>query len=60
MVTITVEMTEAEALALAQFFKRAGHSDYRANAIGSDEAYEMMAGAEEIRKSLADAGFAPR
>lgn len=60
MVTVAAEMTEAEALALAQFFKRAGYSDYLANAVDSDEAYEMLAAGEKIRRGLADAGFAPR
>ncbi len=60
MVTVTAEMTEAEALALAQFFKRAGYTDYRANAVDSDEAYEMLAAGEKIREGLAHAGFAPR
>lgn len=60
MVTVFVELNHVEAQAFAQFLKRAGHSDYLANAVDSDEAYEMLYAGEKVRKALAEAGFAPR
>ncbi|MBW2011201.1 MAG: hypothetical protein JRI32_06030 [Deltaproteobacteria bacterium] len=60
MVTITVEMTESEAMALAQFLKRVGFTDFRSNAVSEDEAYTMIDASEKIRKELAEVGFAPR
>lgn len=51
-----------EALALAQFLKRAGHTDYlrfteRSN---SEEAYRMLWAADKLRAALAENGVAPR
>lgn len=60
MITITAEMTDDQAFALAQFLKRAGFSDYRANAVNDSEAYEMQDAAERVRDALAEQGFAPR
>lgn len=59
-VTITAELSDASALALAQFLKRAGLRDYRANAVSDDEAYLMLAAGETIRAALAEQGYAPR
>jgi len=59
-ITITAELSDSEALAFAQFLKRAGHSDYHANAVDTDEAYEMLYAGEKIRRALAEAGYAPR
>lgn len=59
-VQIAFELTETQAEALAQFVKRAGLSDYRANAASDDEAYAMQAAGESLRKALATAGYAPR
>lgn len=57
---ITVELTNAEAMALAQLVKRAGFRDYRSNAIDETEAYRMIAAAGKIREALAEQGYAPR
>jgi len=58
--TLTVEIDEARATALAQFCKRVGFSDLRATAKDDDEAYVMRDGVDALRRALADAGFAPR
>ncbi len=59
-VRVLAELTEDEAWALAQFFKRAGLTDYRRLAQNGTEADAMRAGAERIREALADSGIAPR
>lgn len=58
--TLEVQITEPDAEALAQFLKQAGFSDFRALAANDHEAYAMQAGAERVRKALADAGVKPR
>lgn len=59
-VALRVNLTKTEALALAQFLKRAGHSDYARCAADKEEAYQMLYAGEKMREALADAGFAPR
>lgn len=60
MVTFTVELTDAEALAYAQFLKRSGFSDYKAASESEEQAYQMRDAASKVREALAAAGFAPR
>jgi len=57
---IVIELTDAQALAIAQFLKRAGLSDYRNLAVDQDEAATMLCAGEVIRKALAEAGWSPR
>ena len=59
-ITITVELSESQALAFAQFLKRVGFDDYRALSSDQEEAYAMRDGGEGVRQSLADSGCAPR
>jgi hypothetical protein len=59
-IVITVELTEAEAMAYAQFLKRVGWREYRDNAVNEDEAYLMRDAGGKIREALANAGYAPR
>jgi hypothetical protein len=59
-VTLTVDLTDAQAWNLAQFLKRAGFSDFRSNAQDDEEAYAMLYAAERVRAALADIGYAPR
>ena len=59
-VTLSVSLTEVEALALAQLMKRIGLHEWRNNSVDEDEAREMRDACERLRASLADAGFAPR
>ena len=58
--TIELHLGEAQALALAQFVKRVGWSEFRANAVDDDEAREIRAAVDALQKALAEAGFAPR
>ncbi len=59
-VCFTVELTEDQALAYAQFLKRVGFSDYMGCAADKDEAYRMVSAGDKIRAGLSSAGFAPR
>lgn len=59
-VKISLELPESEALAFAQFLKRAGHGDYRNFTRDDEEAYRMLYAADKLRAALAEAGFAPR
>lgn len=59
-VTITVKLTDAQALALAQFLKRVGLENYKNLSVDADEAYTMLDAGERIRTVLGEAGYAPR
>ncbi|HHL2712873.1 TPA: hypothetical protein ACQ39K_004502 [Yersinia enterocolitica] len=59
-VTVTTELTESQAMALAQFVKRLSWSEMRACAVDEDETYEIKDAVGILQKSLADAGFSPR
>ncbi len=59
-VRFTVELTEDQALAYAQFLKRVGFSDYMGNAVDKDEAYLMVSAGERILAVFASVGFSPR
>ncbi len=58
--TIELHLEEARAIVLAQFVKRVGWSEFRANAVNDAEAYEIRAAVDALRMALAEAGFAPR
>ena len=60
MATVTFEIQDSDAWALAQFVKRVGYSDCLANAVDKDEAFRMINGLEAVRKGMGDAGYAPR
>jgi len=53
-------MTEAQILALAQFVKRVGWNEIRANAVNDDEAYLIRDSISELQDALARIGYAPR
>lgn len=59
-VTVTVVLSGPQALAFAQFLKRACFADYRDHAVDEDEAYTMIYAGEALREALARAGYAPR
>ena len=59
-VEITVILTDAQAWEFAQFLKRACFGDYRGHATSDDEAYHMIDAGEQIRRALAEQGYAPR
>lgn len=56
-VTVKTELTESQAMALAQFVKRLSWSEMRACAVDEDETYEIKDAVGILQKSLADAGF---
>jgi len=58
--TIELHLVEAQAQALAQFVKRVGWSEFRANAVDDAEAYEIRVAVNALQRALAEAGFAPR
>lgn len=59
-ITVSVTLTEEQALAYAQFLKRVGFSDYKNNSVDKDEAYVMVDAGERIRAALHRAGYRPR
>ncbi|MFY9314843.1 MAG: hypothetical protein WAO95_04700 [Burkholderiales bacterium] len=59
-VRVTIELTDEQAWAFAQFLKRSTFDDYCGRAVDKEETYVMIAACEAIRKALAEAGYAPR
>lgn len=59
-VTVTLELTPQEALALAQFVKRVGWSEFRQNAVDDDEAYVIRDAVDRVAAGLAQVGYSPR
>ena len=59
-VSVKVDLTPDEALALAQFVKRSLFDTYREFAADEQEARLMLAAVENLRKGLAAEGFSPR
>ena len=59
-VTTTIELTEGQAMALAQFMKRVGWDEWRRKAVDDAEAHLMRDACDKLSKALADRGFAPR
>jgi dissimilatory sulfite reductase (desulfoviridin) alpha/beta subunit len=59
-VTVTLELSDSQALALAQFVKRVGWSEFRSNAVDDVEAREIRSAVDQLQHALADAGYAPR
>lgn len=59
-ISIAATLTDAQALALAQFLKRVGLDDYKGLSVDTEEAYTMLSAGEKIRTALAEAGYAPR
>jgi len=60
MVTVSIELNEELAHALAQFAKRVGFAEMRRNAVEDCEVYLMREAIDRVRIGLANAGFAPR
>lgn len=57
---ITVELSEPQAAALAQFVKRMRHDIARGIASDDAEAFDMLDALDVIRAALAEKGHAPR
>ena len=60
LIKINVVLSEPEALALAQFIKRTGFTDYREKAVSETEAYVMQNAGEMVGRALAELGIKPR
>lgn len=60
METITIELDQSQAMALAQFVKRVGWSEFRSNAVNDNEAYLIGDAIARLQSSLAENGYAPR
>lgn len=59
-ITITTELSDRHAWALAQLLKRIGWNEVRINAVDDDDAYLMREALSALQKSLAESGYAPR
>lgn len=59
-VTITFELPESEAMALAQLVKRITFTGVADCAVDTGEAHLMLGAIERLRVALAEAGYAPR
>lgn len=59
-ISLSLELSNTEAWALAQFCKRTTHQDCVNVSTSENEAYEMMDGINAIMRTLAEAGIAPR
>lgn len=59
-VVVTVELTDEQALALAQFLKRSIWTDIRQSAANDEEAYLMRDAFNTMQYALACAGYSPR
>lgn len=57
---VHLTMTDSQALALAQFAKRVGWQEFRANAVDDAEAYAIRHAVDLLAKALSAAGFEPR
>ncbi|MDC9582051.1 hypothetical protein PSI15_10825 [Xenorhabdus sp. PR6a] len=59
-ITLTLELDQNIAWALAQFCKRTTHQDCAERSTSEDEAYLMMDGVNALMRELADSGISPR
>jgi hypothetical protein len=59
-IRMDLELSEEEALALAQFVKRVTWSALRECAVDEPECYQIRAAIDKLRNALAEAGCAPR
>lgn len=54
------ELTDMDAMALAQLVKRLSWAEIRACAVNDAEAYEIRDSVAKLQRLLAEAGYAPR
>ncbi len=59
-ITLTIELADQHAAALAQFVKRVGWREMRDNAVDEEETYQIRDGILAVQRGLAEAGHAPR
>ena len=55
-----LDISDAQAWALAQFFKRLGHDTIRAHAQNNSEADEISEAISKAQSELKNAGYNPR
>jgi hypothetical protein len=55
-----VELTDMDAMALAQLLKRLSWAELRACAVNDAEAYEIRDGVAKLQRLFAEVGYAPR
>ena len=58
--TLTIELTDDQAYALAQFVKRCGWTEWRQNAVDDAEAYLIRDAFDQLARALRDGGYSPR
>ena len=58
--TLYLDLDADDMWALAQFVKRVGWQEFRANAASDEEAYRIKAAVGDLQSALGRAGFAPR
>ena len=59
-VKLDIELTEQQAMDLAQLIKRMAFIDVRGCAVDEDEAYRMRDAVGRLREALARHGYEPR
>jgi len=59
-VTVNVELTDPQALALSQLVKRFGFSDAEGLAVDRNEASVMIDAITRLQRALDDVGYSPR
>lgn len=59
-VPLRFALDEPEAIALAQFLKRVGWTEWRAAAVDDHEAYLIRDACTVVQRELERAGYAPR
>ncbi|HNG16839.1 hypothetical protein [Accumulibacter sp.] len=59
-IDLDIGLSREQALALAQFLKRAGIDDYRRLAVDQEEAWLMLDAGERVSDALREVGIAPR
>jgi hypothetical protein len=57
---VTIELSEVDAMALAQFVKRVGWREFRENASSDLEAGSIRSAIFQLQIALRECGFAPR
>ena len=57
---LTLELTDDQAYALAQFVKRCGWTEWRQNAVDDAEAYLMRDAFDQLATALKDGEYSPR
>lgn len=58
--TVTLQLNDDQALALAQFAKRVTWSDMRACAVDDQEAELIRSAVDQVARALAEIGYDPR